>query len=87
MLGRFEGYYDNPDATQDRSRNGWYWSGDLGYRDDEGIFYFAGRTADWIRVDGENFAAAPIERILGRLPDVARRRRLRRTRPSDPATR
>ena len=33
-------------------------------------FYFAGRDHDWIRVDGENFAAAPIERILGRHPDV-----------------
>ena len=67
----FEGYYNNPDATAERNRNGWYWSGDLGYRDADGIFYFAGRTSDWIRVDGENFAAAPIERILGRHPDVA----------------
>ncbi len=67
----FEGYYDNDEATAARSRNGWYWSGDLGYRDVEGVFYFAGRDADWIRVDGENFAAAPIERILGRHPDVA----------------
>jgi fatty-acyl-CoA synthase len=66
----FEGYYDNDEATADRHRNGWYWSGDLGYRDREGVFYFAGRTADWIRVDGENFAAAPIERIIGRHPDV-----------------
>ncbi len=67
----FEGYYNNDDATAERNRNGWYWSGDLGYRDDEGIFYFAGRSADWMRVDGENFASAPIERILGRHPDVA----------------
>ncbi len=67
----FEGYYDNAEATAERSRNGWYWSGDLGYRDPDGIFYFAGRSADWIRVDGENFAAAPVERILGRHPDVA----------------
>jgi fatty-acyl-CoA synthase len=66
----FEGYYDNDEATAERNRNGWYWSGDLGYRDDVGVFYFAGRTADWIRVDGENFAAAPIERIIGRHPDV-----------------
>jgi fatty-acyl-CoA synthase len=66
----FEGYYNNAEATEERNRNGWYWSGDLGYRDHDGIFYFAGRTADWIRVDGENFAAAPIERILGRHPDV-----------------
>ena len=67
----FEGYYNNPEATAERNRNGWYWSGDLGYRDAEGIFYFAGRTADWLRVDGENFAAAPIERILGRYEDAA----------------
>ena len=65
-LDRFEGYYNNADAGHDRSRNGWYWSGDLAYRDEAGIFWFAGRTADWIRVDGENFAAAPIERILAR---------------------
>jgi fatty-acyl-CoA synthase len=66
----FEGYYNNPDANAERTRNGWYWSGDLAYRDDQGIFYFAGRTADWLRVDSENFAAAPIERIIGRWPGV-----------------
>jgi len=66
----FEGYYNNPEADADRTRNGWYWSGDLAYRDQEGIFYFAGRTADWLRVDSENFAAAPIERIIGRWPGV-----------------
>jgi len=65
-LNRFEGYYNNPEAEHERCRNGWYWSGDLAYRDDAGVFWFAGRTADWIRVDGENFAAAPIERILER---------------------
>jgi fatty-acyl-CoA synthase len=68
---RFEGYYGNPEAEAERRRKGWYWSGDLGYRDADGIFYFAGRTADWIRVDGENFAAAPVERILARAPGVA----------------
>ena len=45
-----------------------YWSGDLAYRDADGWIYLAGRTADWMRVDGENLAAAPIERILVRLP-------------------
>lgn len=68
---RFEGYYNNPEAEAERRRNGWYWSGDLAYRDEDGVFYFAGRTADWLRVDAENFAAAPIERILGRWPGVA----------------
>ena len=47
-----------------------YRTGDLAYRDAEGFFYFAGRDFDWLRVDGENFAAAPVERILARHPDV-----------------
>ena len=67
-LSMFEGYYNNDAAMVERTRHGWYWSGDLGYRDAAGVFWFAGRTADWIRVDGENFAAAPVERILGRFP-------------------
>ena len=52
------------------TRRGWYWSGDLGYVDDDGWVYFAGRTSDWLRVDGENFPAAPIDAILARHPDV-----------------
>jgi fatty-acyl-CoA synthase len=66
----FEGYWDNDEANAERMRDGAYWSGDLAYRDDAGFFYFAGRSIDWMRVDGENFAGAPIERILMRHPDV-----------------
>jgi fatty-acyl-CoA synthase len=65
---RFEGYYNNDEATAERLRGGWFWSGDLAYRDADGWFYFAGRSADRLRVDSENFAAAPIENILSRLP-------------------
>ena len=68
--GPFEGYYNNPDATAATTRNGWYWSGDLGYKDERGYLYFAGRTADWIRVDGENFPAGPIEETLRGAPGV-----------------
>jgi fatty-acyl-CoA synthase len=68
--GQFEGYYNNPEATAERLRNGWYWSGDLGYRDEDDYFYFAGRGADWLRVDSENFAATPIERVIARYPGV-----------------
>ena len=46
-LGGFEGYYRNAEATDDRTRHGWYWTGDLAYRDAEGFFYFAGRRGDW----------------------------------------
>jgi fatty-acyl-CoA synthase len=68
--GGFEGYYNNPEANAQRMRGGKYWTGDLGYRDEAGFFYFAGRDTDWLRVDGENFAAAPVEHVLGRHPDV-----------------
>ena len=69
-VGPFEGYYRNDAAMQQTTRQGWYWSGDLGYVDEDGWVYFAGRTADWLRVDGENFTAAPIEAIIDRHPDV-----------------
>lgn len=70
--GQFAGYYKDDAATAERMRGGMYWSGDLAYRDEAGFVYFAGRTSDWLRVDGENLAAAPIERILLRHPDVNR---------------
>jgi fatty-acyl-CoA synthase len=68
--GPFEGYYNNPEANEATLRFGWYWTGDLGYLDDDGYLYFAGRNADWLRVDGENFPAGPVEAALSRHPDV-----------------
>ncbi|GFG51426.1 acyl-CoA synthetase [Mycolicibacterium agri] len=70
--GLFRGYYKDAGATDERLRHGMYWSGDLAYRDADGWIYFAGRTADWMRVDGENLAAAPIERVLIRLAQISR---------------
>lgn len=58
--GMFEGYYG------ERRQSDEFRTGDLAFRDSDGFFYFAGRTADWVRVDGENFATAPIERIVDR---------------------
>ena len=69
--GSFEGYYRREDAEQERLRRGWYWTGDLGYVDAEGFFYFAGRTGDWLRVDSENFSAGPVESIISRHPDLS----------------
>jgi len=70
-LATFEGYYKNDDGNAERVHDGWYWTGDLAYRDERGFFYFAGRGDDWLRVDSENFAAAPVERIVERHPDLA----------------
>lgn len=69
--GWFADYYNDPDATEERLRGGWYHSGDLAYADADGFCYFAGRTGDWLRVDGENLGTAPIERVLLRHPDLA----------------
>jgi len=69
--GLFAGYYNDKDATDARLRHGMFWSGDLAYRDADGWIYFAGRSGDWLRVDGENMTTAPIERILQRLPAVS----------------
>ncbi len=66
----FEGYYKNPEADAARMKTGRFHTGDLAYRDEAGFFYFAGRDFDWLRVDGENFASAPVEGILARHPDV-----------------
>ncbi|WP_241827194.1 AMP-binding protein [Streptomyces graminilatus] len=79
----FEGYWRNPEAEAARRRGGfprsgeagtgrgWYWTGDLFYRDDEGFLYFAGRADDRLRVDSENLAAAMIENILARYEGAA----------------
>ncbi|MCX3063678.1 AMP-binding protein [Streptomyces beihaiensis] len=68
----FEGYWRNDAAYAERIReDGWYWTGDLFYRDADGFLYFAGRGDDKIRVDSENLAPAVIENILARWPDAA----------------
>ncbi|MGJ0118049.1 long-chain-fatty-acid--CoA ligase [Williamsia sp. MIQD14] len=62
--GLFTGYYGDRDAQDERMRGGMYHTGDLGWVDPAGYIHFAGRLGDWVRVDGENLATGPIERIL-----------------------
>jgi len=69
--GLFVGYYNDPDADASRIRDGMYWSGDLGYVDASGFCWFAGRSGEWLRVDGENLGTAPVERVLLRHPAIA----------------
>jgi fatty-acyl-CoA synthase len=66
----FEGYYRNQEALASKVRDGIYYSGDLAYRDADGWFFFAGRSNEWLRVDGENFAAGPVEAIVLRYPSA-----------------
>ncbi len=69
----FQGYFDNPQANDQKYRDGVYHSGDLGHavlHDGKRYLYFDGRTDDWIRKDGENFSAGQVARLLMEHPDV-----------------
>ncbi|MDL4771840.1 MULTISPECIES: AMP-binding protein [Thermomonosporaceae] len=66
--GLFDGYYNDP--APERLRDGMFWSGDHAYADPGGFVFFAGRTAERLRVDGENFGAAQVERVLAEFPGV-----------------
>ncbi|ROO83232.1 fatty-acyl-CoA synthase [Actinocorallia herbida] len=65
-MGLFDGYYR--DDAPERTRQGMFWSGDHAYADENGYVFFVGRALDRLRVDGENFGAAEVERALGELP-------------------
>jgi long-chain acyl-CoA synthetase len=61
------GYWKNPTATEAAFGGGWFRSGDLGYRDDEGFYYVVDRKKDVIIRGGENVYCAEVEgAILGR---------------------
>ncbi|WP_211261371.1 AMP-binding protein [Pseudonocardia acaciae] len=55
------GYYGRPDATAHTFRNMWFHTGDRGWRDDDGYYYFLDRMSDAIRRRGENISAFDIE--------------------------
>jgi crotonobetaine/carnitine-CoA ligase len=65
------GYYRMPEATLERWRNLWLHTGDLMSRRPDGMYLFAGRKADRIRVRGENVAPAEVEAAADGHPDVA----------------
>ena len=70
---RFEGYFGNAGATNQKFRNGWYHSGDLGHiriMNGKRYMFFNGRTDDWIRKDGENFSAENVLDFAQKVPCV-----------------
>ena len=66
-----DGYFDNPEATAEALVDGWYHTGDLGARDDDGYIAIVGRARDVIRTGGETVAPPEVEAVLGGHPDVA----------------
>ena len=66
----FDGYLDNPEATQAAFLNGWFRTGDLGYFDDDGYLILTGRLKDVINRGGEKIGTAEVEAALLRHPAV-----------------
>jgi crotonobetaine/carnitine-CoA ligase len=64
------GYLNNAESTRIALRGGWLHTGDLGYCDDQGYFYFSGRKKDTIRCKGENVSAWVVEQAAGGFPGV-----------------
>ncbi|MFN8581335.1 MAG: AMP-binding protein [Gemmatimonadaceae bacterium] len=68
--GLMLGYWNKPQATAERMREGWLHTGDLAYRDGQGYYHLVGRLKDMIRRSGENISAAEVEGVLAQHPAV-----------------
>ena len=66
-----KGYYRNPEATATAFRNGWFHTGDIGYRDKDGFFFIVDRKSDMIIRGGENIYPREIDEVLYQHPAVA----------------
>ena len=66
-----KGYFRNPEATEQAFRNGWFHTGDIGYRDKDGFFFIVDRKSDMIIRGGENIYPREIDEVLYRHPAVA----------------
>lgn len=65
------GYWKNPKATTEAMTDGWFHTGDMARRDEDGFFYIIGRFKDMIKSGGENIYAAEVETIFRDHPAVA----------------
>lgn len=65
-----EGYYKDPELTCEVIKNGWFYTGDLGRQDTEGMFYIAGRKKDMVKVSGQIVFPAEIEEVIHKNPSV-----------------
>jgi fatty-acyl-CoA synthase len=60
----FKGYWRDPEATEAAFAGGWFHTGDVGLRDDEGYLFIVDRFKDMIVSGGENIASSEVERVL-----------------------
>ena len=66
----FQGYWRKDEATQAAMRDGWFYTGDMAMRDEEGFVYIIGRKVEMIISSGENVYPAEVERAIQALPQV-----------------
>ncbi|MBV8044072.1 crotonobetaine/carnitine-CoA ligase [Pluralibacter sp.] len=66
----FKAYYNQPEATAQVWDNGWLHTGDYGYCDEEGYFYFVDRSSNILKRGGENVSCSEIENILSSHPKI-----------------
>ena len=64
------GYWRDPERTRQALRDGWLWTGDIGYNDDEGFIYLVDRKGDMIISGGENVHPTETENTLQEHPAV-----------------
>lgn len=65
-----KGYFNRPDATAEAIKDGWLYTGDIGYVDKEGFLYVLDRRSDLIISGGENIYPAEIEAVLSSHPAI-----------------
>lgn len=65
------GYWNLPEATADALRDGWLWTGDMGYMDDDGYIFIVDRSKDMIISGGENIYSIEVENAVASHPSVA----------------
>ena len=65
-----KGYYKNDEANARAFRDGWFYTGDVLFRDKEGNYFFADRKKDMIKTGGENVSCQEIENVIGTHPNV-----------------
>lgn len=69
-IGLFCGYYKNPEATKAAWHDGYYYTGDLAYRDEDGYYWFVGRADDVIKSSGYRIGPFEVESALMTHPAV-----------------
>ncbi|OLO27313.1 AMP-dependent synthetase [Alkalihalophilus pseudofirmus] len=68
--GVFKGYWNRPDVTEKTLRNGWVYTGDIGYFDEDGYLYFCGRIKEMIKCSGYSVFPEDVEALILKHPAI-----------------